>query len=292
MNDWPVGISTGCFYRRSIFDCLETVRRAGFLMLEVCSSPTHLDYHNREDVRRAAALIGELGMEAYSFHAPFSQNIDISSMDEAERRQAFEEITQAAEAASILGVRHFVIHPGPEKTLNASSSDKLRRMEFGAQILDRVARRCRELGIGFVLENMLPHLFLGNIRDMLWTLGSVSGMDIGICLDTGHAALSGDLHRAMYKLSGHLQLIHANDNTGANDDHLPPGRGTIDWNRFLSSLNDIQFSGGFILELSGEGNRDAGSILADARAARNFLRGISRRLALSSPPTVDAYRSP
>jgi len=290
MSDWPFGISTGCFYQRRILDCLEDIRRAGFLMLEVCSSPRHLDYHNTEDVRRVAARMRELGLEAYSFHAPFSENIDISALDESLRRQAFSEITQAAEAASILNVRHFVIHPGPEKAFHVSPSEKLQRMEFGAQVLDRVAHRCRELGVGFVLENMLPHLVLGNIRDMLYILGSMSSVDVGICLDTGHAALSGSIDRAMYKLSGHLQLIHANDNAGRNDDHLPPGRGTIEWNRLLASLNDIDFRGGFILELAGGGGRDPGSILADARSARSFLRDISRRLALSSPPTTSAHR--
>jgi hypothetical protein len=72
-----VGISTGCFHRRSIFDCLESIRRAGFLMLEVCSSPSHLDYHNLEDVRRASSLMSTQGMEAYLFHAPFSQNTEL-----------------------------------------------------------------------------------------------------------------------------------------------------------------------------------------------------------------------
>lgn len=291
MSDWPFGISTGCFYHRSILDCLEEIRAAGFLMLEVCSSPGHLDYHNPEDVRSVAARLRELGLEAYSFHAPFSENIDISALDESLRRQAFSEIVQAAEAASMLDARYFVIHPGPEKSFHVSASEKLQRMESAAQVLDRVAHRCRELGVGFVLENMLPHLLLGNIRDMLWMLGSMSSVDIGICLDTGHAALSGSLDRAMYKLSGHLQLIHANDNTGSSDDHLPPGRGAIDWNRLLSSLNDIGFRGGFILELAGAAGRDAGSILADARGARNYLRNISRRLALSPPPTTSAHRT-
>ena len=30
MLDWPVGLSTGCFYRTSIFDCLERIREDFF----------------------------------------------------------------------------------------------------------------------------------------------------------------------------------------------------------------------------------------------------------------------
>lgn len=69
----------------------------------------------------------------------------------------------------------------------------------------------------------------------------MSSIDAGISLDTGHAVLSGSLDRAMYKLSGHLQLIHSHENRVQNDDHLPPGRETIDWLRLLSSLYDIDF---------------------------------------------------
>ena len=68
MNDWPVGLSTGSFYQESIFDCLESIRNSGFSMIEVCSFPAHLDYHDLDTVRRAAQRIVELGLEPYSFH--------------------------------------------------------------------------------------------------------------------------------------------------------------------------------------------------------------------------------
>jgi len=286
MTDWPVGISTGCFYDTPIFDCLETIRANGFLMLEVCSSPRHLDYRDRDAVGRAAARIRELGMEAYSFHAPFDPAIDITARDQAQRDYARDEILRAAEAAAALEVRHFVIHPGPEEERSPGDDQRIFRLERAAGVLDQVSRRCRELGIGFVLENMLPHLMFGNTSDTLWLMGAIEQLDVGTCLDTGHAHLTGDIYRVMYKLSGHLQMIHANDNRGDGDDHLPPGRGRIDWPQLLAKLADIRFDGGMVLELAG--GRPAAEILDGARRARRLLRDISRRLDLSSPPTVAA----
>ena len=96
---------------------------------------------------------------------------------------------------------------------------------------------------------------------------------------------SGDLYNVMHKLSGHLQLIDANDNSGNYDDHKPPGEGNIDWKRLLTELSQIEFHGGFILELSG--NKEPEIVLAEARGARRYLREISRQLALPSPPTVN-----
>ena len=116
MSDWPVGLSTGCFYRTSIFDCLEVIRSSGFGMVEICSYPDHLNYHDKDAVRRAAQLMDRLGLEAFSFHAPFADHIDITASDPARRAAAEREILEAADAAAILGVRYFVIHPGPEES--------------------------------------------------------------------------------------------------------------------------------------------------------------------------------
>lgn len=38
MSDWAVGLSTGCFYQKSIFEVLETIRNGGFSLIEICSS--------------------------------------------------------------------------------------------------------------------------------------------------------------------------------------------------------------------------------------------------------------
>jgi sugar phosphate isomerase/epimerase len=286
MNDWPVGLSTGSFYRKSIFDCLEPIRHSGFNIIEICSFPAHLDYHDLDAVRRAAERIDALGLEAYSFHAPFADHIDITSLNPEQRNVALQEILKAAEAAAILQVRYFVIHPGPEheQTPHLPCAERFQRMQNAATTLNQVAQHCRELGIGCVLENKLPHLLFGGTSDILWILGAMSAINVGTCLDTGHAFLSGDLYNVMHKLSGHLQMIHANDNSGNYDDHKPPGEGNIDWNRLLTELSQIEFHGGFILELSG--NKESEIVLAEARRSRRYLREISRQLALSSPPTV------
>jgi sugar phosphate isomerase/epimerase len=286
MNDWQVGLSTGCFYQKSIFDCLELVRQSGFSMIEICSFPAHLDYHDLDAVRRAARQIEELGMEAYSFHAPFAPHIDISALEADRRGVALKEIMMAAEAAAILQVRYFVIHPGPEQEEKSDLPcvERFQRMQNAANVLDQVALHCRKLGIGCVLENKLPHLLFGNTSDILWILGAMKSINVGTCLDTGHAYLSGDLDNVVHKLSGHLQMIHANDNDRSYDDHKPPGEGKIDWKRLLTELSQIEFHGGLILELSG--NQASDIVLAGARRARRYLREISRQLALSCPPTV------
>ncbi|MDD5199783.1 MAG: sugar phosphate isomerase/epimerase [Terrimicrobiaceae bacterium] len=279
MTTWPIGLSTGCFYQTSIFDCLETIRESGFSMIEVCFAPAHLDYHDLAAVHRAAARIDELGMEAYSFHAPFASHLDISSLDAGEREAARAEIFLAVEAAAILQVHYFVIHPGPESEIIPPQSERLRRMENVVEVLNRVAQRCQELGIECVLENKLPHLLFGKTSDILWILDALDSVNVGVCLDTGHASFSGDIHSFLQRLTGHLKMIHAHDNGGHFDDHLPPGDGRIHWERLLSELGAGGFRGAFILELASAA--DSAVTMANARRGRAHLRRISRRLALA-----------
>lgn len=284
MSDWPVGLSTGCFYQTSILDCLELIRNGGFSTIEVCSFSSHLDYHDVEKVKTASKRLKELGIEAYSFHAPFSPDIDITSLNRERREFAVKEIMMAAEASEILGVWHFNIHPGPEESYRPPAQEYVERLRYAADALNRLSRHCSKLGVGIVLENMLPHLLFGNTSDMLWLMGALETVNVGTCLDTGHAFLSGDLNNVMHKLSGHLQLVHLNDTRGRYDDHLPPGRGKVNWKRLLAELSRTGFRGSLILELAG--NRPYEQILEDARQARTYIREILRKITLSIPPTA------
>ena len=275
MSDWAVGLSTGCFWQTSIFDCLEDIRDSGFGRIEICSFPAHLDYHDVDRVKRASGLIDELGLETYSFHAPFSDRIDITSPDPHARNFALNELLKASEAAAVLKVRYFVVHPGPENAA-LPEHERFWRLENAVGVLNQAFCHCKRLGVGLVLENMLPHLFAGRTRDLLWILGALNTCEVGICLDTGHAHLAEDLAAVVHKLSGHLWMVHASDNHGQHDDHLPPGDGKIDWAALLAHLYDLRFNGTFILEISGTGDRKL--ILEGARRGRRYLRDLTHRL--------------
>lgn len=268
-DELRVGLSTGAFWRSPLRDCLEPIRNAGFRRIEVCSAPSHLDYHDPAACLAAAGRIRELGLEVHSFHAPFAERIDISAIDAGARDAAVREISRAAEAAASLGARYFVLHPGPETT-GVPRDERLDRMDCAVEALDRIAWRAGELGVGLVLENMLPHLFAGHVRDLLWLLGGLASTNVGVCLDTGHAFLSGDLRHVAHKLAGHLWMVHASDNRGNRDDHLPPGEGSIPWPDLLRQLAAAHFSGVFILELAAE--EDPAELLCRAQRSADYLR--------------------
>ncbi len=272
MNDLPIGLSTGCFYQSRIVEVLEDIRNGGFSLLEICSFPKHLDYHDDDAVGQASEMIQGLGLEARSLHAPFADHIDITSFDERKREDSVADLLQACRAAAALQVRYLVLHPGPEREGRPPEKEHAQRLHHASGAINRVARHCRQLGIDLLLENMLPHLLFGNTADMMYLLGEIDETNVGACLDTGHAFLAGDLSRVVHKLSGHLKMIHVNDNLGDCDAHLPPGHGSIAWDQLFSELEHYQFSGTLILELAGDAEQPPAVVLEKAREARRFLR--------------------
>lgn len=273
--EWPVALSTGCFYRRPILSILDAVHASGFRQIEVCSFPAHLDYHDIAAVKRAGQRLHDLQIDPVSFHAPFADRIDITSLDPAIRETAVAELLRACESAALLGCTHVVLHPGPEREGRPPEAEFLQHMHHAADSLNRVAARCCQLGIHLLLENMLAHLLFGHVSDMMYLLGEIKTCEVGTCLDTGHAHLARELDMAIQKLSGHLKMVHVNDNNGHRDDHLPPGDGSIDWPRVISELRRIAFRGSLVLELSGSEEESVETILARATRARDFLQTVA-----------------
>ena len=279
MTSWPIGLSTGCFYHRSILDCLPLIRESGFSMIEVCSTPEHLNFRDLKlyIARRfkSESLAWKLIRSMRHLRPPSISPLLTPHNAPRPSRKSSRRRKRPRFCRSTIS---FFIRAG-------KSGDHL---GFGttaahaacSRVVEPGGQHCQQLGIVCVLENKLPHLLFGNTSDILWILDGMNTVAVGVCLDTGHAFLGGDIHSLVHKLSGHLRMIHAHDNRGSDDDHLPPVDGKIDWEKFLHHLIEVRFRGAFILEMAG--NNDPAVTMANARRGRSYLRDVARRLALAT----------
>jgi sugar phosphate isomerase/epimerase len=97
----------------------------------------------------------------------------------------------------------------------------------------------------------------------------LEGLDIGVCLDYGHAHLMGDVGEAVEILSGHVWTTHVHDNGGKRDDHLLPYRGTIDWDAAMMETQKVGYEGLLMFEVADTG--DPLEVLKGAVKARERL---------------------
>ena len=68
--------------------------------------------------------------------------------------------------------------------------------------------------------------------------------------DTAHfSAQRENVVLALAKLKGHFANVHISDNNPSNTDHLPIGKGSIDWKEFLGTLHQMGYTGYLGLDL-------------------------------------------
>ena len=101
---------------------------------------------------------------------------------------------------------------------------------------------------------------------------------IGFNLDTGHAALHGMTPAEAIGIMGALlRTTHLQDNHGKQDDHLPPGCGTVDWPATLKALHEAKYQGTLMVEISDCPPGREPDAVAETREAFENLTRFARR---------------
>jgi sugar phosphate isomerase/epimerase len=242
---WSVGVATGSCVDTPIVDILEVFHDGGVRGLVVAPPPRHFDLWKPELLEPVVTRLQALQIAAVSIHAPFGHALDLAHPHAHHREAGIHAILLAARAIRQMGGSLVVVHPSD---LPRTGADITARLESSAASLRAAADGCRSEGVRMAIESPLPHLIGGHPDEFAWILKHVDA-NAGVCLDTGHIALGRAWQRFMEIADGRLVHVHASDNHGHYDDHLPPGEGTIDWRTVLASLRDAEFAGWVMLEL-------------------------------------------
>ena len=242
---WQIGLASGACTHRSILDILPLIHDTGVSGVEIGTPPHHFDPSQHDQVRTVRQSLDDLGLAAISIHAPFGASHDLAHPDPVRRRSGVDAVITAAAAIKRLGGSLVIVHPSD---LERHGHDVDARLACSASSLTALAESCRQEGLTLAVESPLPHLVGGHPDEFRWLLDRMDGT-VRVCLDTGHTFLGGQWHAFLGIADGRLAHIHANDNHGHRDDHLPPGDGRIDWAEIARSLGAVDFSGWIILEL-------------------------------------------
>ena len=278
MTDWAVGLSTGCLYHYKLNDVLEPVRAKGFHQIETGANREHFDYDDPVSVSHVRESLQKLGLKTLSFHGPFGDHIDISSPDKKMRSESVNEILRAVRAAAVIDAKFFLLHPGPEKEGKLTDGHYFRRLKSCLYSLERIFVTCREYHLELILENMLPHLYLGGPEDILWLIGKMESGIPGICLDTGHANTSRNASDMYRRFSRHVRMLHVHDNHGNEDEHLIPGNGDIKWAELFQLMKSQDYNGALMLEIGSGDKESTEEILERAVKGRSFLLDAMKKL--------------
>jgi sugar phosphate isomerase/epimerase len=119
------------------------------------------------------------------------------------------------------------------------------------QSIEAILNRATSLRMTLCLENMFPQAhFLSNPHEFQEVFESFP--DLRLTLDIGHANLGGGKNKSsefIHQYGYRISHIHANDNFGKEDNHLPVGAGIIDFEKILKELNEAQYDETLTLEI-------------------------------------------
>lgn len=159
-------------------------------------------------------------------------------------------LMQWLELYEAIGIENAVLHCDSMHERTDLTKEQI--YDCNVQVLKQIQELAKGMKIRICLEN------LGGIcRDADSLVAIVDQLDpdrFGICLDTGHLNLCGGDQREFILKAGHrLRALHIADNEGERDQHMMPfGRGSVDFEKVVAALREVDYHGLFNLEIPGE----------------------------------------
>jgi sugar phosphate isomerase/epimerase len=222
--------------QRPLLDAVRFARSAGLNGFEVWADHPHA--HPDETSRdMRTTLRRELAdFERVSVHGPLG-NASLASINPGIWRESLRQYVGAIELAHDIGAAILVVHPGDLRDPRLFADFT----HLAEEALGRLARKAEELGVMLAVENCGPYhagvdRTAADLRSLITGAGSPQ---VRACLDVGHAAVNRNTAELVALLGKDIVHLHVHDNHGQRDEHLPVGRGTIDFAPLAPILADF-----------------------------------------------------
>lgn len=232
-----IGMSCTHFCSRPLSDWIGPVSE-DFRHWEIFSEVEHMIVGREREI---SEMITSRDMTV-SVHAPIC-DLNIAALSDrlmdASIRLTCEVIASSAEIDAVT----VTIHPGlSSMSVNGTEDMAMRRAKLAMKAIESAGE---EYGVRLAIENMpgFP-FFLGKTAEALADI--VSGTDLGICFDIGHAHTMGQIEAMVETFGDRIVNVHIHDNHGQKDEHLTIGDGDIDFPGVLRLLHG--YRGNFIIE--------------------------------------------
>jgi sugar phosphate isomerase/epimerase len=292
MSERRFGVSTHLFHEHRLTrEHLVHVAAHGFEAIEVFATRSHFDYRDEQARAQLAEWLSDTRLELHSVHAPAFEGIkdgrwigsfSNASSDETRRKAALAEAEAALLLARHVPFRYLVVHLGMPAAEQVPSLDDARdalsasrraqndnRADAARRSVEDLVAMAAQANVQVALE-VIPNALSSASALCNLIEEELEGVDVGVCLDYGHAHLMGDLGEAIETLSGHLWTTHVHDNGGRRDDHLVPYSGSINWEMAMMATQKIGYDGMLMLEV-GDGGGHPLDILKRSVKARERL---------------------
>lgn len=228
--------------------------------------PTSAFFLNNDNdtIAGAAEILKEKGIAIRSFHAPFGAGGNLSNPDAEQRAGAVKMIRDLLYKAASANVEMTIIHPGGGGVSDLKEQDRLISLAYDS--ISQLMEAAEESGVALALENMPPNHPGCESGQILEVVEKINSPLLGICFDSGHAHMCGDMAESMEAYGERMIAIHMQDNDSTRDMHIPPPYGTTDWRAFVEMLQKINYRHPITIEARPWSGSSYGQMLKEVSA--------------------------
>ena len=181
--------------------------------------------------------------DEYQWHTAKSTRSESAETDAVE----FIDVKKAFGRNTVLNGLNLGIPDGQSAPPTDNQPDAARRS------VEEIAALASDVNVRVALE-VMPNKLSSAASICHLIEEQLDGLDVGVCLDYGHAHLMGDLGDAIETVSGHLWTTHVHDNDGRQDDHRVPFAGRIGWDAAIMETQKIGYDGVLMFEVADTGD--------------------------------------
>lgn len=233
---------------KPILEELQSIADLGFDYFELTMDPPQAHYS--QVIHQRDALLRELERLEMGLVCHLPTFLSTADLTPALREASVQELLLSMEAAATLRPMKVVLHPSYVTGLGGLVPDRVGA--YALESLTAAVEAADRLGLVLCLENMFPRTnSLVKPEDFAEILERFPTLKL--TLDTGHANIGSRggarFQRFIERFPQRIGHVHASDNLGRDDNHLPIGAGNIDFQKIVKSLKAIQYDDTITLEI-------------------------------------------
>ncbi len=230
---------------------IDAIAALGFDYLELAMDPPRA--HHAQIRKSRKDILDRLAGHGLGLICHLPTVVHTADLTDSIRHASLDEMLASLETAAELSCEKVVFHPGHIGGLGAFFMDHA--LALAMESLSTIIERAKQLDVLLCAENMFPRhppfVAPESFDDLLDRFPGLR-----LTLDIGHASIDSPKGQRcldfIHRWGPRIGHVHASDNRGKHDDHLPLGEGTIDFKTIAAALKKIGYRDTITLEVFSE----------------------------------------
>ncbi|MBI5061667.1 MAG: sugar phosphate isomerase/epimerase [Candidatus Aenigmarchaeota archaeon] len=219
----------------NILDEIEAIHKLGMDFVEIgMEGPEGMPeilMQKKDTIRKSLEKKGMFAIGHTSWYA------ELGTPHESVRKAWLSECKRFIDVATALRLEKITFHSHSRGMFMHHKRSKKRVLDNFVLSLRELVEYGTKSGVMVMLENATEKREIYNIKDFSYIVSRVT--DLGVHIDIGHAFMHGrmkNVEKYINAFHSRLEHLHFHDNHGKFDEHLPIGKGRINYKRVVQLL--------------------------------------------------------